>query len=66
MKEWPNMLPQMKRIHLLEKNDLFRICFRPWSRAKKVWRVSNVKMTIFIFIIELGFPVMAIIVDYDA
>jgi hypothetical protein len=26
----------------------------------------NVKMTMFIFIIELGFPVMAIIIGYEA
>ncbi len=26
----------------------------------------NVKTTMFIFIVELGFPVMAIIVGYDA
>jgi hypothetical protein len=26
----------------------------------------NVKMTMFVFIVELGFPVMAIIVGYEA
>jgi hypothetical protein len=26
----------------------------------------NVKMTMFVFIVELGFPMMAIIVGYDA
>jgi hypothetical protein len=26
----------------------------------------NVKMTMFVFIVELGFPVMAIIVSYEA
>jgi hypothetical protein len=26
----------------------------------------NVKMTMFVFIVELGFPVMAIIIGYEA
>ncbi len=35
------------------------------SRHKGLKNV-NVKMTMFIFIIELGFPVMTIIVGYEA
>jgi hypothetical protein len=29
-------------------------------------KIVNVKMTMFVFIIELGFPVMAIIIGYEA
>jgi hypothetical protein len=34
--------------------------------CRKGLKNVNVKMTMFVFIIELGFPVMAIIVGYEA
>jgi hypothetical protein len=47
-------------------NNLFRVCSCLWNRARKVLKSVNVKTTMFVFIVELGFPVMAIIVGYEA
>jgi hypothetical protein len=37
-----------------------------WEPRQKGFKSVNVKMTMFIFTVELGFPVMAIIIGYEA